>query len=110
MQMISSRAVAFLDAQSLAPGHAWEALFRDGEGSFLVYLSDGDPWSATEERVNFFGSREAVIWRRERPQDQGILPGMSATGNGIFACLFMLWQIVPPSQPVFVRRLSANMT
>jgi hypothetical protein len=71
MQMISSRAVPFLDAQSLAPGQAREALFRDGDGGFLLYLCDGEPWSATEERVIFLGSREALIWLNEPPQDQG---------------------------------------
>jgi hypothetical protein len=62
MQMISSRAVAFLDAQSLTPGQAREALFRDGDGGFFLYLSDGEPWFATEERIIFLGPREALIW------------------------------------------------
>ena len=71
MQMISSRAVAFLDTQSLVPGHAREALFRDEDGDFFLYLSDGEPWSATEERVILLGPREALIWLNEAPQDQG---------------------------------------
>ena len=71
MQMISARAVAFLDAQSLVPGQAREALFRDDDGGFFLYLSDGEPCSATEERVIFLGSREALIWLNESPQDQG---------------------------------------
>jgi hypothetical protein len=41
MQMISTRAVAFLNVQSLAPGQAGEALFRDSDGRFLLYLCDG---------------------------------------------------------------------
>jgi hypothetical protein len=53
MQMISTRAVAFLDVQSLAPGEAREALFRDGDGSFLIYLCDGEPGSAREERPSW---------------------------------------------------------
>jgi hypothetical protein len=71
MQMISSRAVAFLDAQSLAPGEAREALFRDGDGGFLLYLSDSEHASVTEERVLFLGLREALIWLNEPAQDQG---------------------------------------
>jgi hypothetical protein len=71
MQMISSRAVVFLDAQSLAPGEAREALFRDRDGGFFLYLSDGEPWSAAEERIIFLGPREALIWLNESPQDQG---------------------------------------
>jgi hypothetical protein len=71
MQMISSRAVAFLDAQSLAPGEAQEALFRDGHGGFLLYLSDGEYSSVTEERVIFLDLREALIWLNEPAQEQG---------------------------------------
>jgi hypothetical protein len=71
MQMISSRSVAFLDARSLALGQAREALFRDGDGSFFLYLCDGEPWSATEERLIFLGSREALIWLNESPPDGG---------------------------------------
>ena len=71
MQMISTRAVAFLDVQSLAPGQAREALFRDGDGNFLLYLCDGEPWSAREERVILLGPREALIWLNESPQDHG---------------------------------------
>jgi hypothetical protein len=40
MQMIASRIIPFLDVQSLAPGNALEALFRDEKG-FILYLSDG---------------------------------------------------------------------
>lgn len=68
MQMISTRAIAFLDVQSLAPGQAREALFRDGDGSFLLYLCDGE---AREERVLLLGPREALIWLNESPQDHG---------------------------------------
>jgi hypothetical protein len=71
MQMISTRAIAFLDVQSLAPGQAREALFRDGDGSFLLYLCDGEPWSATEERLILLDPREALIWLNEPAQDHG---------------------------------------
>ena len=69
MQMISTRAIAFLDVQSLAPGQAREALFRDGDGSFLLYLCDGEP--ATEERLILLDPREALIWLNESAQDHG---------------------------------------
>ena len=69
MQMISSRAIEFLDVQSLAPGQAREALFRDDDGDFFLYLCDGEP--AREERVIFLDPREALIWLNESPQEEG---------------------------------------
>ena len=71
MQMISSRAVAFLDAQSLTPGEAREALFRDGEDGFFLYLSDGDHSPVMEERIILLGLREALLWLNEPAQEQG---------------------------------------
>jgi hypothetical protein len=71
MQMISSRAVSFIDAQSLTSGEAREALFRDGDGSFLLYLCDGEHTSVTEERVLLLGLREALLWLNEPAQEQG---------------------------------------
>jgi hypothetical protein len=71
MQMISSRAVAFIDAQSLAPGETREALFRDGDGCFLLYLRDGEHASVTEERVLLLGLREALLWLNEPAQERG---------------------------------------
>ncbi len=71
MQMISSRSLAFLDAQSLAPDQAQEALFRVGDGRFVLYLRDGEHSSMTEERVIFLDLREALIWLNEPAQEQG---------------------------------------
>jgi hypothetical protein len=71
MQMISSRAVAFLDAQSLTAGQAQEVLFRDVDGCFLLYLSDGEQSPATQERVISLGLREALIWLNETAQEHG---------------------------------------
>jgi hypothetical protein len=71
MQMISSRAVAFLDTQSLTPGQAQEALFRDGEGGFFLYLRDGDHSPVVKERVILLGLREALLWLNEPEQEQG---------------------------------------
>jgi hypothetical protein len=64
MQMIFSRIIPFLDA-SLVPGEAREALFRDENTGFILYLSDGAPSSATEERIVRLEMREALIWLNE---------------------------------------------
>jgi hypothetical protein len=71
MQMISSRTIPFLDAQSLAAGEAREVLIRDDTGRFILYLSDGDPPLTVKERVIILGPREALIWLNETSQDQG---------------------------------------
>lgn len=39
MQLISSRAIGFLDSLSLAPGQAREALFRTDGDRFVLYLA-----------------------------------------------------------------------
>jgi len=71
MQLISSRAIAFLDSQSLAPRQAREALFRTTGGRFVLYLADGDPSSANEERLVFLELREALIWLNEPSEQRG---------------------------------------
>jgi hypothetical protein len=68
MQMIASRIIPFLDVQSLAPGNALEALFRDEKG-FILYLSDGAPSSNRQERLIRLEVREALVWLHEAPQD-----------------------------------------
>jgi hypothetical protein len=70
MQLITSRRIPYLETHSLAPGQAQEALFRNG-GGFVLYLSDGKPAPAGEERVIRLGLREALIWLNEPSQDQG---------------------------------------
>jgi hypothetical protein len=50
MQMISSRAVPFIDAQS---------------------LTSGEHASVTQERVMLLDLREALIWLNESAQEQG---------------------------------------
>jgi len=69
MQLICSRTIASLDAQSLAPTEAREALFRVDDG-FLLYLSDGAT-AESEERVVRLGLREALVWLNEEPQEAG---------------------------------------
>ena len=69
MQLISSRAVAFIDSESLAPGLAREALFRADGNRFVLYFANGKSSSAGEERVVFLELREALIWLNE-PSEQ----------------------------------------
>jgi hypothetical protein len=69
MQMIFSRTIPFIDVQSLAPGEAREALFKDANNGFILYLSDGVNSSAMEERIIRLGTREALIWLNETSDD-----------------------------------------
>ena len=71
MQIISSRIIPFIDAQSLAPGQAREALFRDENSGFILYLSDSVTASKTEEKLIRLEMREALIWLNETPEDGG---------------------------------------
>jgi hypothetical protein len=75
MQMISSRTIPFIDVQSLASGQAREALFRDENNGFILYLSDGLPDGARssnmEERIIRLETREALIWLNETAEDGG---------------------------------------
>ena len=71
MQLISSRTIPFPDSFSLAPRRAREALFRASGDRFVLYLADGDPASACEERVIFLELREALIWLNEPSEQPG---------------------------------------
>jgi hypothetical protein len=71
MELISSRTIPFLDSRSLAQGHAREALFRTDGDRFVLYLADGHPSSASEERVIFLDLREALIWLNESAEQHG---------------------------------------
>ena len=71
MQMIYSRMVPFIDVQSLASHQAREALFRDENDGFILYLSDGVDPSNSEERIIRLEPREALIWLNETPEDGG---------------------------------------
>jgi hypothetical protein len=66
MKLICSRTISFLDAQSLEPREAKEALFRD-ESGFVLYVSDGAPLPAPEERLISLDAREALLWLNEKP-------------------------------------------
>jgi hypothetical protein len=67
--MISSRTIPFLDDQTLAPGEAREALFRDEHYGFILYLSDDLAASESNERIIRLDMREALIWLNQASQD-----------------------------------------
>jgi hypothetical protein len=69
MQMISSRTISFLDDQTLAPGNAREALFRDEQYGFILYLSDDLTPPASNERIIRLDVREALIWLNQTAGD-----------------------------------------
>ena len=71
MQMISSRKIPFLDDQTLAPGHARQALFRDERCGFILYLSDD--LAPSEDRIIRLGAREALIWLNQMSPDDDLL-------------------------------------
>jgi hypothetical protein len=71
MQMIYSRNIPFIDTQSLAPCQAREALFRDANNRFILYLSDSVNASNMEERIIRLETREALIWLNETSDDGG---------------------------------------
>jgi len=64
--------IPYLDPDSLAAGKGREALFRRDDGRFILYLADGDPLSASEERVIPLALREALIWINEPAQERGL--------------------------------------
>jgi hypothetical protein len=70
MQVVSLRIVPFIDSQSLEAREGREVLLRDSSG-FHLYLTDGDPTSAAEERIISLELREALIWLNEAREDQG---------------------------------------
>jgi hypothetical protein len=71
MQMIYSRNIPFIDVQSLAPCQAREALFKDANNGFILYLSDGMNSLTMEERIIRLETREALIWLNETSDDVG---------------------------------------
>ncbi len=73
MQMISSRTIAFLDDQTLAPGEAREALFRHEHYGFILYFSEG--LAPTNERIIRLDMREALIWLNQSSQNGELFCG-----------------------------------
>jgi len=70
MQLLCTRSIPVLDAQSLDCREAKEALFRDGD-RFVLYLSDGAPPPSCRERLISLNSREALLWLNENPAEPG---------------------------------------
>jgi hypothetical protein len=70
MQMISSRTIAVLDDQTLAPGEAREALFRHERYGFILYLSDSLASPETNEKIIRLDTRQALIWLNQSSRDE----------------------------------------
>ena len=66
-----------------SPSHraSREALFRDENNGFILYLSDGANSSDMEERIIRLEMREALIWLNETPEDGGAFWNRRETGN-----------------------------
>ena len=75
MQMISSRTIALLDDQTLAPGEAREALFRHERYGFILYLSDSLALPENSEKLIRLDTREALIWLSQTSQDEELFCG-----------------------------------
>jgi hypothetical protein len=70
MQLVVSRICRFIDSQSLEMRNGREALFRQNDGGFILYLSDSDELPG-EERIVRLDARSALIWANESPESQG---------------------------------------
>ena len=77
LQMISSRTVPFLDDQTLAPGNAREALFRDERCGFILYQSNDLAQSEPNERIMRLDAREALIWLNQAAENGELFAGNS---------------------------------
>jgi len=83
MHLVVSRKCPFIDSRSLEVRNGREALFRQNDGSFILYLSDSDqpfggdkPFgpdklSGAEERIVRLDARSALIWANEPAENQG---------------------------------------
>jgi|HubBroStandDraft_5_1064220.scaffolds.fasta_scaffold2085434_1 hypothetical protein len=70
MHLVVSRTCPFIDSLSLETRNGREALFRQNDGSFILYLSDNDKLPG-EERIVRLDARAALIWANEPPESQG---------------------------------------
>jgi hypothetical protein len=71
MHLVVSRMCPFIDSRSLEVRTGREALFRQSDGGFILYLSDSDKLLGAEERVVRLDARSALIWANEPPGSQG---------------------------------------
>lgn len=70
MQLICSRNIPYIDTETLSVRTGREALFRR-DGTFVLYVSDGEPSSSVQERIVNLSAREALIWLNEDAEDVG---------------------------------------
>jgi hypothetical protein len=71
LQLIASRIVPCIDSALLEERNAREALLRDRDGEFILYLSDSDGSPAAGERLIRLGFRDALIWLNEKAENPG---------------------------------------
>jgi hypothetical protein len=71
LKLIASRIIPFIDCDSLQERSAREALFRQQDGEFILYLSDSDSLCGADERLIFLDSRNALIWISESAEARG---------------------------------------
>jgi hypothetical protein len=71
MRLVASRICPFIDSRSLEMRNGREALFRQSDGSFILYLSDSDRLPGAEERIVRLDARAALLWANEPPESQG---------------------------------------
>jgi|tagenome__1003787_1003787.scaffolds.fasta_scaffold19346569_2 hypothetical protein len=64
MQMLHSRRIDSIDADTLIECTGREILFRMKTG-FALYLREACPMGAAQERVAFLEAREALLWLNE---------------------------------------------
>jgi hypothetical protein len=70
LHLICTRAVPFIDSETLCDRTGREALFRK-DGCFILYMSDGELTSLKQERLVSLTSREALIWLNEQGEEVG---------------------------------------
>ena len=71
MRLVASRTCPFIDSRSLEMRNGREVLFRQNDGSFILYLSDSDKLPGAEERIVRLDARAALLWANEPPESQG---------------------------------------
>jgi hypothetical protein len=71
LKLIASRIIPFIDGSSLEERTGREALFRDEDGGFVLYLSDSDSLSGADERLIALRPRDALLWINESAEAGG---------------------------------------
>lgn len=60
--LIAARSYPFIKTGSLQQGSAHEALLRDPDGGFVLYLAERVGSICSSERFVSIGARDALIW------------------------------------------------